>query len=136
MKSLFTLALFCLAESVFGQDWLPVPDANGAQVTELGRYQVGYAPSLNPVHINQMHQWVVRITDADGGIVADANIEISGGMPAHDHGLPTAPQATTYLGDGRYLIEGMKFHMNGLWEVVLRIRAGQGMDSLTLSLTL
>jgi hypothetical protein len=56
-------------------------------------------------------------------------------MPAHAHGLPTTPQVKS-LGGGRYLIEGLKFHMPGAWEVALRIKAGAGTDSVTFDLQL
>ena len=42
-------------------------------------------------------------------------------MPEHDHGLPTEPRITTNLGAGDYLLEGMKFHMNGVWTISLVI---------------
>ena len=113
-----------------------MPDPTSAQATALARYRISYASTLKPIAINRMHSWVVQVTDASGGPVEDAGIEVAGGMPAHDHGLPTVPQATAHLGDGRYLIEGMKFHMGGAWEVLLTVRAGQGIDSLSIPLNL
>lgn len=136
MKPLFALAALWLTASAFGDAPWPTPDPASAQATTLGRYRVSHASTLAPIAINRIHSWVVQVTDAAGGPVEDAGIEISGGMPAHDHGLPTAPQATAYLGDGRYLIEGMKFHMGGAWEVLLTVRAAQGTDSLTIPLNL
>ncbi len=134
--ALFPLAALWFACSAFSEVALPIPDPASAQPTTLGRYRISYAAALDPITINRIHAWVVRITDAGGAPVANADIQISGGMPAHDHGLPTAPQATAYLGDGRYLIEGMRFHMGGAWELVLTVRAAQGTDSLSLSLDL
>ncbi len=58
------------------------------------------------------------------------------GMPVHDHGLPTLPLATQNLGDGDYLVEGMKFHMNGWWQVTLSIVSGDDSDSVTFDLQL
>ena len=124
------------AASAFGQASDPARVLSPPQFTNLERYQVSYAATLKPIAINQMHQWTVRVTDADGNPIANADIQVSGAMPAHDHGLPTAPRATTYLGDGNYLIEGMKFHMGGAWEVMLTVDAAQGRDALSLSLDL
>lgn len=136
MNPRFLLLASCFAASAFGQVEAPAPALSPSQFTKLERYQISYAATLKPIAINQMHQWRVRVTDAEGNPVANAGIQVSGGMPAHDHGLPTAPRATAHLGDGHYLIEGMKFHMGGAWEVVLTVDAAQGRDSLSLSLDL
>ena len=114
----------------------PSPDPASAQSTRLGRYRVSYAATLQPVQINRMHAWVALVMDADGHPVTGATLSITGGMPEHDHGMPTEPQATTDLGEGRYLIEGMKFHMGGNWEVVLNVKSSQGEDSLSIPLDL
>lgn len=57
-------------------------------------------------------------------------------MPEHGHGLPTAPAVTQRLGDGSYLIEGMKFNMRGWWEINLCIKAPPGSDCVTFNLVL
>jgi hypothetical protein len=57
-------------------------------------------------------------------------------MPEHDHGLPTAPQVTRYLGNGDYLVEGIKFLMNGWWQMSFLITAGEQRDSVTFNLVL
>ena len=136
MKPLFALAALCSAASAFAEAAWPTPDPASAQPTALGRYRISYAATLEPIAINRIHSWVVSVTDAAGVPVEDAGIEVSGSMPAHDHGLPTAPQATAHLGDGHYLIEGMKFHMGGAWDVLLTVRAGGGTDSLSMRLNL
>jgi hypothetical protein len=98
-------------------------------------FQVGYISSPAPVPLLQVHSWTVTIADAAGQAVHDASITVLGGMPAHAHGLPTTPRVKS-LGGGRYLIEGLKFHMPGAWEVALRIKAGAGTDSVTFDLQL
>ena len=35
-------------------------------------------------------------------------IYVHGGMPKHQHGFPTNPRAKQYLGNGLYLVEGVK----------------------------
>jgi hypothetical protein len=57
-------------------------------------------------------------------------------MPQHGHGLPTSPQVTQNLGNGDYLVEGMKFQMPGWWEVRFSISAGAQTDTITFNLTL
>lgn len=71
----------------------------------------------SPLPLNQMHQWEIQVTDAQGEPIDNADIDVSGGMPEHDHGLATSPRITQRLGDGKYLLEGMRFHMPGLWKL-------------------
>ena len=125
-----------LAWPALAGEALPNPNPETAVRSELGRYLVQYASTLEPLGINRIHAWVLKVEDAAGQPMEDAELTISGGMPAHDHGLPTAPKATAYLGDGNYLVEGMKFHMSGAWEVVIVINAAGGKDSVTYRLEL
>ncbi len=57
-------------------------------------------------------------------------------MPAHDHGMPTRPRVTADLGEGRYRLDGMRFHMNGDWEIVLEILADGRRDTVVIKLVL
>lgn len=74
---------------------------------------------LQPIQLNTIHSWEIELLDGNGKALNDARIRVQGGMPDHDHGLPTSPQVTGQLGDGRYLLQGMRFHMPGRW--LLRI---------------
>ena len=40
-------------------------------------------------------------------------------MPAHQHGLNYAPEVSA-LGDGTFRVDGLLFHMPGLWELAFR----------------
>jgi hypothetical protein len=57
-------------------------------------------------------------------------------MPQHGHGLPTQPLVTAYLGDGTYLVEGMKFQMGGWWVVDFTIEANGQSDTVRFNLSL
>src|SRR5512138_3798473 len=91
------------------------------RTSEDGLFKVSYAPSTGTVPVNQMHQWTLHVETADGQPVEDATITLDGGMPQHGHGLPTNPQVTKYLGNGDYLVEGLKFQMGGWWVMDLVI---------------
>ena len=99
-------------------------------------FHVTYLSRLEPIPINRIHSWVLHVETADGETVADAEISVTGGMPAHDHGLPTSPRVTQYLGSGDYLIEGLRFHMNGYWEVELEIATDSASDTVIIPLEL
>ena len=98
-------------------------------------FEVSYLSTPSPVPLLQVHSWTVTIVDASGQPVNGATITVAGGMPAHAHGLPTTPQVRS-LGAGRYLIEGLKFHMPGAWVVGLRIKAGALVDAVNFDLQL
>ncbi len=106
-------------------------DAIEALVTENGLFVVSAVSQLDPVVINETHSWVIHIETADKNPVIDADISIEGGMPEHNHGFPTAPRVTENLGDGDYLLEGMRFNMGGVWVLTLEISSGGGTDSVT-----
>ena len=106
------------------------------KASEGAKFIVRVSSKLKPVVINKMHNWDVRVISPEGGVIENAKIEISGGMPMHGHGLPTAPRVTEYLGKGKYLIEGLKFNMAGFWKLKLAIDSGQHQDNVTFSLYL
>jgi hypothetical protein len=76
------------------------------------------------------------VETADGQPVENAEIVVDGGMPQHDHGLPTAPQVTQELGNGDYLVEGFKFHMDGWWEIKFVVNSAGQSDGVTFNLLL
>lgn len=98
-------------------------------------FNVSYTASPSPIPLRTVLSWTITITDAHEQPVADARLTVLGGMPEHGHGLPTIPQVKN-LGGGRYLIEGLKFHMPGAWVVGFRIKAGTLTDSVSFDLQL
>jgi YtkA-like len=113
------LALLVAGRSVAFARMMAPPPSNLDLSTQLPtmeqHFVVSYTPSVNPPPINQLHTWTVRVTTPDGQPVEGATIGVDGDMPQHGHGLPTRPQVTRSLGDGQYLVEGMKFQMGGWW---------------------
>ena len=104
-------------------------------VSERGIYEVSFESSLQPIEINQIHTWVLHIT-AKGVPVVNAEVSVVGGMPAHDHGLPTRPRVREEFGDGDYRLEGMRFHMSGAWEISIEIEANGKTDTVIIALQL
>lgn len=82
--------------------------------------------------VNRMHSWVLHIEDETGVAIEGALIEVTGGMPQHDHGLPTQPRVTAELGNGDYRLDGMRFHMNGDWELVVTITTNDKTSIVTI----
>ena len=101
-----------------------------------GVYTISFEAELDPIEINRIHAWVLTVRTSSGDPVTRAEISVLGGMPMHDHGMPTRPRVTEYLGEGRYRLEGMRFHMNGRWEVSVTVRADGIVDTAVIALDL
>jgi hypothetical protein len=57
-------------------------------------------------------------------------------MPVHDHGLPTAARVTREVDAGSYLLEGLRFHMSGQWEIEITIETDATTDTVVITLEL
>ncbi|MEE8445978.1 MAG: cytochrome c peroxidase [Alphaproteobacteria bacterium] len=108
-------------------------DLTRDRVSAHGLYRVAISSRQDPVPLGRMHRWEVRVAAPSGAPVEDARIAISGAMPDQNHLMPTAPRVTRALGDGRYLIEGVKFDRQGWWHLRLAIGAEAGRDIATFS---
>ena len=113
-----------------------VQAGDGSWTSNRGLFAVTYESELEPLQINVLHSWILHLEDATGTPVLGAKIEADGGMPAHDHGLPTRPRVTVELGDGNYRLEGLRFHMRGDWELMLTIEAAGKTDTLVMKVAL
>lgn len=98
-------------------------DTPDLQTTSGDGLQINLYSRLKPLQLNTMHSWEIELLDSSGTVITDAVLQVQGGMPEHDHGLPTSPQVTRKLPDGRYLLEGMRFHMPGLWVLRIELQA-------------
>ena len=116
-KRLLTLLLLLAAAAAQAA----VDDGILQGLTEPGALRVELVSELRPLVINRMHNWTIRLSAPDGTPVDNATFSVQGGMPLHNHGLPTQPLVTRNLGEGEYLLEGMRFHMPGQWELLLQI---------------
>ena len=101
-----------------------------------GHFRVSYQSEIEPIVINRMHRWLLEITDRDGNAVREAKISVDGGMPLHDHGLPTRPRVTGETLPGRYRLEGLRFHMGGKWVLELTIEVDGVKDVVDVRLEL
>jgi len=140
-KILIVLGLLVLAAAAFVAFKMlqPLPDdldLATTRATENGHYMVTVSPENADYQRNTMHGWIVAITTPEGAPVENAAILVDGGMPQHGHGLPTSPQMTESLGEGRYKVEGVRFNMRGWWEFKLAITADGVSDSITFNLVM
>jgi hypothetical protein len=136
--SVFIGAIFLVAAAFMAFKALqPSPGGQNidfAHVAEAKHFAVKFTPENPDFQHNSMHTWIAEVKTASGAPVPNATITISGGMPAHGHGLPTSPQVTEILGDGRYKVDGMRFNMAGQWQLNLAITADDVTDTVTFDL--
>lgn len=100
---------------------LVAADANAQEPDE--KFRVSHTSQVEPTPLNRIHSWLLRIETKGGEPVIGAEVDADGGMPAHRHGLPTQP-VVREIGNGDYLVEGIKFSMTGHWEMWFEIRSG------------
>jgi hypothetical protein len=110
----------------------PCDDIRAAEAA----FRVSYTTPAGPIQINKIHSWMLHIETANGEPVVNANIEISGGMPEHSHGLPTRPRVTEDMGGGNYRLDGMRFHMHGYWEIRVTVDTGERSSTVLIPLQL
>ncbi len=96
--------------------------------------QVDHASGSVP--LNSIHQWHLFLVDHMGDPVSNADISFSGHMPGHVHGLPTQPRVTQELSQGVYLVDGVKFQMQGWWVIEFTVQEDGLTDSLLFNLSL
>ncbi|MGI9591600.1 MAG: cytochrome c peroxidase [Myxococcota bacterium] len=109
------------------------PELGGSVTSTGGRYRIEFRPAIAKPAVGEMHDWVLRIERTDGAPAQPTTIAFDGGMPAHGHGFATAPRVTRELGDAEYLVEGVRFHMPGDWELRAVVTDATGRDGAALA---
>ena len=132
-----TLSIFLLTGFLL---WLPATNGLSQSATFSLKTNQDSAleifSQLDPLAINTIHSWELVLHTADGAPLIGAQMSVVGGMPDHDHGLPTSPVVTREITPGRYLLEGMRFHMPGRWLLTFDVISDQGSESATLEFRL
>jgi hypothetical protein len=104
-------------------------DLSRVKASEKGVYQVTIEPEEGPPTLGALHSWLLTLETPTGQPVKDATILVDGGMPEHEHGLPTSPVVSAHLGGGQYRVEDVKFTMAGWWQLRFAITAPAGSDN-------
>ena len=107
----------------------------GPRRSATGAYVATLVPA-RPLSGRGVQRIELRLTDSTSTPVDGATIAVAGAMPEHHHGMPTQPRITTALGDGRYLVDGVRFSMPAWWTLTFVVDAAAGRDSVTFNLKL
>ena len=96
--------------------------------TSKGTYRIVASPEGGKLVQGPIHTWILQIFADNGAPVPNAKISVDGGMMAHGHGLPTAPEVVAEREPGTYVVDGVKFSMGGEWQLRFTIEAETGND--------
>lgn len=90
---------------------------SGPRAATTASFDVSFTPDPDPIPRNRLFSLMVAVKPRDAA-VAPSLVLVDADMPAHRHGMPTAPVVHA-LGDGRFRVDGMLFHMPGAWEITI-----------------
>ena len=125
MFSILLLSLFFTTPLLAQQNSLWQPLQDDVQ-SNLASFKVSVTDTTQ-LSLNKLHSWTVVVQLSDTSLshaesiyaLTPEDINISGGMPAHAHGLPTQPKVSRLKKITPYTYEltisGLKFHMWGQW---------------------
>jgi hypothetical protein len=69
--------------------------------------------------------WTIQVNDASGAPIEGADVEVSGWMPEHSHGLNTAVTVTE-LERGSYRLDPIRLIMPSLWQITISVTQSGG----------
>lgn len=98
------------------------------QSSDSGAYQATLVCAEAP-SVGAFQDCSLRLSSQQA-IPADLQVAIDGGMPAHGHGLPTAPQAIATTTAGEFRLAGLKYSMPGEWVLGFLLQAANGQDKV------
>jgi hypothetical protein len=135
--ALVLVILAALGFMFWRMNYIPADlDLATTRMSTQGAFRATIQPAVEPVPINSIHSWTLHVETPDGRPVENAAITLAGDMPQHGHGMATTPVVGAYLGQGDYLVEGMKFQMGGWWVVDFDVSAGGKTDRVSFNLVL
>ena len=115
----------------------PAPELAEWVVAEghRGIHELSWRP-VDRSKVPRNEEFVVEVVlRRDGEPVEGVTLQVSGYMPAHNHGLIQLPLVEEQ-GEGRYLVEGLLLHMRGDWQLRFQVLAGRDTESFTFELKL
>jgi hypothetical protein len=108
-------------------------DAPGARI-ESERVVVVYRTVPAKIAVGQHFAVEARVCAKGAGGPPTA-LRVDADMPAHRHGMNYRAKVAA-TGDGRYVAEGLLFHMPGHWRLLFDVEAGGRRERLAADLTL
>ena len=106
----------------------------GSRPSHNGRYRAEVV-SVSSLAVGVTQRWVVQLRSTNHLRVAGARIAVHVRMlDAQERTSP--PAVASYLGGGRYQVEGIRFGRPGWWNVALVVDGEAGVDSVAFNVVL
>lgn len=123
--------------SAVGADAVVVVEGERSGTSRDGSFVVRWTPDPDPLPFNAPFSVIIEVARAEtpDRLSAEVDILVGAFMPDHGHGMNRLPRLTR-VGDGRFRVDGMLFHMPGYWELVVSIYAGTESDQAVLPIVL
>lgn len=101
-----------------------------ATALHQGAVQAAWSADTTPIAVGRHFTIHVRLCPVDAVLA-----RVDATMPAHRHGMNYRPSIKP-MGDGRWHVEGLMFHMPGDWELRLDVQAGGRTETLRQNIAL
>lgn len=111
--------------------------AFASELTTDGRYRIEWRSVPDPLPLNRDFRLEVRLNPVEGAEPPSQPLELRADaeMPEHQHGMLQTPISRA-LGERRFEVEGMRFHMPGRWVLLFEVREGLKKSRARVSLDL
>lgn len=103
------------------------------QLVDSARYRLAWRARPSPIAVAEPFALEMSVC-AKPGVPPAEGVQVDATMPEHRHGMNYRPSVIEGP-DGRFLAEGMLFHMPGKWRLIFDVRAGGITERLTHDLT-
>ncbi|MGE3644253.1 MAG: hypothetical protein AB7F96_10400 [Beijerinckiaceae bacterium] len=121
------------AQRVFSGDWQPNYPSTPPPGVGNGTFSVALAdPPGKTLQLRALESMTIAVRKPSGAPVRNASISVAVRTREVDRRMQTAPRVGRDLGGGRYVIEGLRFDMAGLWLLEFEIAAGTERDKALL----
>ena len=132
MKTFAALIVSIISSSAAARNC--VAELAGARKVESERYSLAYRTKPGKLAVSQ-HFSVEMAVCPKSGQPAPESVRVDGFMPEHNHGMNYRPVVKPGEG-GRYLADGLMFHMPGKWDFIFEVRGGGKTDRMTATVML
>jgi len=105
-----------------------------AQRVESTKHVVVFRPAPAPIAVGR-HFSVDATVCARDGAAAATGLRVDAQMPAHRHGMNYRANVSA-RGEGRFVADGLMFHMPGRWQLVFDVETAAGTDRLVTDVVL
>jgi hypothetical protein len=115
------LAALLLAFGCDAADTAPMVATGG------GGYTVSFDTDPAPLPLNEHFSMRVSVAELSDAVPTDLAVRVDATMPLHGHGMNVTPTVSAE-GPGLFLVEGMLFHMPGMWRLVVTVGVGDAAE--------